>query len=1513
MQARFCARALPPPFARACGLRSATRRHSDLRGPAAGPAATFGELVEQLDALVKDPNPPRNYGDALAKEELRNVDYRDLTMGLDSGRLRRLRQRTATLRQGQFLVSESASGGGGSGTAPGAVDASAAPDELPFGGSAAIDLGLTKEQKNRRRIWMTKIAGYKDFRNRLLLMEHLLDSLDESRGAGGSDLGAADQGAGAQAGGNQSAGGQSAGDQDAEAQGEPGAAEDAPYDEDAEFEALLRQSLELAGSHQAGARQPAAPAQRNNNSNNGGGPFGTRSFHTTRRVAERPSGNGERPAAKIIAKKKGMTIKAIAPRTVRAISRQKRVKSVGAKGPPSAARVRHSLVRPADMPTSKALKKHALASATGEDLHIPIVVHANVGDIVDVRSILGSGALSRYSTGMAVSVIVQKTTGRFHYSAVSGSGAVGGTRAKTFGFISRGLLFDKGFLLKGGVSREDAEVIMRYGDEIREYMEHNGEGALTSEAEATRLQLAQNQKVPQPATGLLDDASSASVDLAASAMDYEGSPLEQAALDEASQQLEQAADRCDDGDDAAAAAADAGEEDGGMAGFILRTAPRAVRAFEEGAERLVRSHYRELNEYWSMAISQGQTRVTVDALAELIFGLKGTRLKRETARLAAYMHLSSDPMHFVPCEDFLFYTQVFELRPRAQVEEIQAVRDMIRQGAPEFTRFIDKARRLVAFSYAQDDQTPMRTGLSPDLATTQATFKCDVTGWRTDVDFGDAWCPDAELIPSEDEVGRTVFNEDDRRFIAVLQKSIDHANFGYAYTRNPYAPFAPAIVKKIGPYLDGEISTVARFLVDIGVHPHWHNPRLDFRSMRCAADGAADPLGAAAESSAQQYLAGEPDAVDEGAGSRAADEGAGSADSALMQTSSGVGVIDKTRFYGRDICEDIRHDFGDLPVYTIDDAATRDVDDGISLETAVGADGKPQEWVHIHVADPTALIHPGHVAAASALERTTSVYLAERTTHMLPFDLTLSKISLARRDDQTPTKTLTFSARIGDDGEIVDYKVRPGLVRNITAVPYELADNHLSFEHTPGPIGPLDRLKDMTRHGLLVHPFSARMEGWRHYGENCGSLPDAAVQTLRALQTICQRHTELRLRGETFNTLKRYTDVALDFGAGGGGSEQVSSMARPLLGRQPVGGSCLAHPVISTRHGFAPLSPAHLLVTELMVIACRVAARYAGEHGRGVPMIYRTQEPPNLDVLSGGPATMPTAFSGLGASEVQSAAKLWGAAMEATRANHGFMAQKYHDEVRHMLNVSVFTEVPGPHASMGICDEYGYTRVTSPIRRVDDLVGHWQLKAQLLAERGDGRDRAPWFWSRDDIARLAPIVFRKQFMASKRMTLSYETWSITMVQRMEFEARRGTLALPPDGYYDPSSPSYRDNPFAYYDPRRPGPLVWTATVDNRDETRIFIVVILEGTGAKAMLVPRPLSMEMQPLAGTKVRVQVVAVEPMAGILMVKLAPEEFQPAETPRFWSGTHARSMPTGRISSIRIPPAGLRAAHGG
>ncbi|KAJ2829220.1 3'-5' RNA exonuclease complex component [Coemansia erecta] len=1277
-------------------------------------------------------------------------------------------------------------------------------------------------------------------------------------------------------------------------------------------------------------------------SSQGNRPPGSRSFHTSRQILR-----GIKPRAP--SKNKGKNPKynegaamsrAVKVKTLKyAGGKRTDVSTKHARPPLYVDRFRQqtqSLVKQVVLPTNKEIMDH-ITKTDGGHIHVPIEASVSVGDIVEMRVMLSSNPSMEFGSSVMLCAVAQKTTGRFHFMTIADRGRVLGSREKTIGFVAKGMMFDEMLLRDSGVSSDDIARMLAFKDELQAYEAEHGKHALTSALEATRLQQAHNQSVPQSTKSSYFGESNGDAQEEAALVDDEFAAPQVFASDSG---LSAA------GDPATAVVADdleagSGEEDNME--LLLRIMPHVLQTCKEKALRLMRSHYRELNGYWAIALAQGKTSVTLDSLAELIFKTDDDQPISEYARLATYMHLINDTLHFIPSPNNLFVTNTYSLRSSKEVESIDHVRDMIRSNAPPFKRFIEKARKLVAFSYAHMRSEPSRAALSPDMASLEKSMKCDLTGRDMKPEFIESWDAVVDQVPSEQELAGITFDSDDQLFIDILCRFVHNHNVGYAYTENLYRGLVPPIVKKMNCYDGSDMAVVTRFLVDLGVWPHWYNPTLNARMLpygSTTTEKQVSELSSVAATCTQLYFKGDSAVIDsaQADSAPASDEMLSKiADNAplkapwrpdlkekstpITQSSAGVGIIDRTRFYGRDICEDIRHDFGDLPVYTIDSAATKDVDDGVSIETVAGPDGKPHVWLHIHVADPTSVIHPGHVVADAASESMTTLYYPEAIQHMLPFDLVSQKLSVVRRSDGSPVNTMTFSVRIGDDGDIADYKVRPGLVRNITAAPYELVDRYLSYKLTRKSINSFAKLQGSIRSKTMVHPFVLTEGDWRRYGEDCGELPDAAVKELQAIQETIARHEVFRVQCGAMSSFAESLDVGINLDS----DAQTTSLDKPRFLIDRIGRSdhgALAYPRIWQSYSEEAMSPAHMLVAELMVIAGRVATRYAMEHGhRGrdsvgagseldpVPLLYRVQQPPDLAMLNGCSPDMPLAFDNMTADEAQSAETVWNAVQSMSKSNHGHVSSKAFDEVRHMLNPGVLSEHPGPHVISGIRDKYGYTRISSPLRRMDDLVNHWQLKAQLLAEHGDARDRAPWFWNRADIARLAPIVFRGQFLANQIMSASNEFWAMTAMQRMDFEARRGRLQPPPPGFYDTSSEHYRDLPWAYYDPRNPGPLVWTGLVDNRDALRPFISLVMRsGIGARAMLMPRPLDPAMLPFAGTKLRVHIMSVNPAINSLLVKLAPEEYQPAETPRFWKSEFALSMPYNKMSNMMMLPENMR-----
>ncbi|KAJ2722414.1 3'-5' RNA exonuclease complex component [Coemansia sp. Benny D115] len=1556
MQSTLCSRVLRTSLARqrprpsTNGQLSDFRRYSGHPGsekkyPALDeilgkPAVTFEQLVDQLETLIKHPSPPRNYADALVKEEMRRMDHRDLS---SSDFLKQnsekdkviLRQRPRIFRHSRLLVERNARGN--------------APDDMvtdpPVVEHAAANLGITPEQQEQRRIWTTKIKGYKAFRKNMVSMDSLLDSLEvDDEPTMHEEFPFS---------GNES----KVMDRDMADEKEAGRiAED-----DAEFERLIRESWRIydkdlasvdagdggnvdAGqvgdgqsSPEHGGRQ--GPAGAGGRFGPGGrGPSGTRSFHTTRRVVDsgnypfnsgtgKPANGAPRPqtTTRIISSNTRLT------KSKRIDSNRKRMEKAHS----------HSFKMPKEgmflkpkMPSKEQVKKHIREGKKNyEDEDIPIDASARIGDVVDIRYESAQLQSSPLAINVFLGGVIQKVTGRFHFNVIQLDGVFVGSRETRLGFVAKGLLFNAEFLRSCGIKESDVTRITEYGRELELYEAEHGVEAISNAQESNRLQELQRQ-VYQQINMRGSPGGTNTFKLAEDVSQDELAPLP--ILEKPAPAAREPASDEDTGD----------TKEESIEEVLLRVVPLALRSYRQKAERLQRSRFRELDSYWKSALNHDKTSVTVEELAELIFGDGGKNPIGEVERLATYMHLISNPIHYIPDPDFLFVTNRFHLRSEASTRKFEKTRDMVRSNSPEFRSFIHKARQLIAYSNARAPTSPQRSSLSPDLESHRKSMYCSLTDWNPDVEVM-VRPPMTEPILTEEEVDAMEFDASDKLFINALQNYVFERGPGYKGYATPFESIVPPIMKKMKFYTGCSTNTVVQFLVDIGFWPSWFNPANNTREIPYGTLSAnkkhflrknlADELfelyakkkralragnhaeAAMVDTKMKQLKNNIPDDLFQPVD-----------DSILTRKPSEdprqVSIMDKTELYDRDICEDIRHDFGNMKVYTIDDEGTKDVDDGVSLEKVVTASGEEQSWIHIHVADPTAIIHPGSIIGQKAQRVVRSVYLADGVSSMLSGPAANELVSLVRRENNEPVNTMTFSALIGADGDIVDYKVRPGLIRNITATSYDLLSRYLSYENIHGPTSSFADLQRSMRQSEMIHPFVPSDQEMKLYGEMDTELPDVDAKVLLEIQEIARRHYEYRVRNKAF--VLQSPTAELDLGVDSLPLPRYSS-SRPSFLHKPFNlpqFGDMIYPKIRMYCGKMNENPAKFMVSELMIVAGRAAARFAVEHGtdsngvitanskgvltggRGMPFFFRTQALPNLEALAGVVEGMPHSFDELTDEQARSAKNLYDCLIARAMKNGGYIEEKIYDEVRHMMSPSFLTTTPGPHMMMGISDVYGYTRSTSPIRRVEDMICQWQIKAQLLAERsGSGKEKMPWYWGHDELAKLASPVFRMAFKAEK---LGYDNtayWAYVLIRRMESDARYGRLQMPPEGFYDTNSPSYYDLPWAYYNPNKPGPLIWTAIVDNRDETRPFISVRIGPLYALACLFPRPVDRTQLPPAGTKIRVQVVIVSPHDKLAVVRLAPEWCQPPGLHKYWKYPKAMALFTSHQHIAGVPPANM------
>lgn len=133
-----------------------------------------------------------------------------------------------------------------------------------------------------------------------------------------------------------------------------------------------------------------------------------------------------------------------------------------------------------------------------------------------------------------------------------------------------------------------------------------------------------------------------------------------------------------------------------------------------------------------------------------------------------------------------------------------------------------------------------------------------------------------------------------------------------------------------------------------------------------------------------------------------------------------------------------RLDLTHLKVYTVDDESTKEIDDGLSIETL--DDGRQCLWIHI--ADPTHLLMPGDVLDLEARRRSTTLYLPTGIIPMFPPELATGPMSLVQGK---VCRALSFGVLLDETGKVEDYKISASLIQPTYRLTYEDVDEMLQL------------------------------------------------------------------------------------------------------------------------------------------------------------------------------------------------------------------------------------------------------------------------------------------------------------------------------------------------------------------------------------------------------------------------------------------------------------------------------------
>jgi exoribonuclease-2 len=174
--------------------------------------------------------------------------------------------------------------------------------------------------------------------------------------------------------------------------------------------------------------------------------------------------------------------------------------------------------------------------------------------------------------------------------------------------------------------------------------------------------------------------------------------------------------------------------------------------------------------------------------------------------------------------------------------------------------------------------------------------------------------------------------------------------------------------------------------------------------------------------------------------------------------------------------ENHRLDLTAHKVYTIDDESTREIDDGLSVESL--GDGGWRVWIHI--ADPTRWVMPGDDLDLEARRRSTSLYLPTGMIPMFPSELATGPMSLVEGKVCT---ALSFGIVLDEGGAVQDYQISPSLIKPTYRLTYEDVDEILELDVQAEP-----ELK-------AIADLAMRRQQWRtDQGAISIRMPEASIK-----------------------------------------------------------------------------------------------------------------------------------------------------------------------------------------------------------------------------------------------------------------------------------------------------------------------------------------------------------------------------------------------------------------------------------
>ncbi|TFK49974.1 RNB-domain-containing protein [Heliocybe sulcata] len=675
---------------------------------------------------------------------------------------------------------------------------------------------------------------------------------------------------------------------------------------------------------------------------------------------------------------------------------------------------------------------------------------------------------------------------------------------------------------------------------------------------------------------------------------------------------------------------------------------RQMKKALEGAQASVGRKMPSLHALLKSPEPDGWSEFTLDEAIKLV--PKSPKCRDPVHAMAVHLALLNRASEFQIASTYEAPPMRFYARPQQHVDILEELSDMVRTMNEEnnpIQRFASKAHKLIV-----------------------ASRKRSIASWTEP--------------PTAQPMDHAIFDSTDLTILKFLRMCVRKVR---KIQPDPFVIGLSAIIRQLGLYSDVAMDRGAEVILqELGILSPWESVEGEPRGMRI------DYERTKGKDDQTLPLVKPKDLI--------------AAPSSTATASEPMGPDD---LYTSDPLESVRHDFGDLPVYVIDDAGAKELDDGLSVEPLPSEPGRA--WVHCHIADPTSVLPPTHWIAAQARDRVFTTYHVTRTNPLLGElpqlpDLSLGAVSARGK----PEPVMTFSFKTDMQGNMLDYKVRAGLVRNVKRISYDEVDHALNFQAVR-PFFPFGE-PDQPKTGLQSRP----------------SVSEGDKQNLLLLQAVTDGLFEYARRSGVFLVNTGQVSVSTP-------SECPPS---PRDMTTPVEFS--GFPAVSYRvENFAVFTQgSRRIVSECMKAAGRVASRFGKE--RDIPLLRRSQGEP------------------FGPSDE--------ALEQLLDVRDERMMVTFTDMVRTGVAPATgrYMLEPARHWFVGAAADEGYVRVTSPLRRYHDLVAHWQIKHALLPS-------CPTFsrkFMEEEILKEVDHRAKTHMKAEKEHTFN---WALRIIQRWQMDPR----------------------------------------------------------------------------------------------------------------------------------------------